>query len=117
VCSSDFYSVEISNDAILKCNFESCVKVVTKSNIQSKTTSVVPLRHVAILTCKHLPLFKVEYAAMMSCSDITQTDIHVEHSDVWRRHLFCLQDLLVSFSVVFFLFFCSVVMEDTCFGE
>jgi hypothetical protein len=29
--------VEISDDAVSKCTYESCVKVVNKSNIQSKT--------------------------------------------------------------------------------
>jgi hypothetical protein len=33
--------VEIDDGAVIKCNYESCVKVVSKSNIQSKTPSEV----------------------------------------------------------------------------
>jgi hypothetical protein len=39
--------VEISDGAIIKCNYELCVKVVNKSNIQSKTQSRV-IMHVTV---------------------------------------------------------------------
>jgi hypothetical protein len=46
-----FYVVraKISDDAIIKCNYEVCVKAVNKSNIQSKTLSRVTPIHVTIL--------------------------------------------------------------------
>jgi hypothetical protein len=45
LCCSDLQSVEISDGAIIKCNDGVCVKVVNKSNIQSKTPSrVTPTR-------------------------------------------------------------------------
>jgi hypothetical protein len=37
VYCSELKSVEISDGAIIKCNYELCVQVVNKSNIQSKT--------------------------------------------------------------------------------
>jgi hypothetical protein len=36
VCSSDLYSVEISDDALIQGNYELCVKVVNKSNTKPK---------------------------------------------------------------------------------
>jgi hypothetical protein len=41
LCSSDLLSVEISDGAVIKCNYESCVNVVNKPNIQSETPSRV----------------------------------------------------------------------------
>jgi hypothetical protein len=41
--------VKISDGAIIKCNYELCVKVVNKSNIKPVTPSVVTLIQVIIL--------------------------------------------------------------------
>jgi hypothetical protein len=35
--------VEISDGVIIKCNYELCVNVISKSNYQSKTPSIVTL--------------------------------------------------------------------------
>jgi hypothetical protein len=43
VCNSDLKSAEISDGAVINCNYELCVKVVNKSNIQSKTPSRISL--------------------------------------------------------------------------
>jgi hypothetical protein len=37
----DLESVEISSGAIIKCNYEFCVKMVNKANIHFKTPSIV----------------------------------------------------------------------------
>jgi hypothetical protein len=41
VCDTDLYSMKISDGAIIGCSYELCVKVINKSNIQSKTPSRV----------------------------------------------------------------------------
>jgi hypothetical protein len=37
----DLRSVEMGDGAIINCSYESCVKVVNKSNMQSQTTPIV----------------------------------------------------------------------------
>jgi hypothetical protein len=43
VCCSDTKILQISYGAIIKYNFKLCVQVVYKSNIQSKTPSIIAL--------------------------------------------------------------------------
>jgi hypothetical protein len=50
VCNSDLYSVQISNGTVINCNYKLWVKVVSKSNIQSKTPSSVTLNWDNIIT-------------------------------------------------------------------
>jgi hypothetical protein len=70
VCSSDLQSVEISNGAVINCKYESCAKVVNKSNIQSKphlqslmhvTVLCARARYVCTYESKHMFLYGVLY--------------------------------------------------------
>jgi hypothetical protein len=49
MCPSDLKSVEIIDGAVIKCNYEFCVKVVNKSNNQSKTPSRVTQTRVNVM--------------------------------------------------------------------
>jgi hypothetical protein len=42
--------VEIGDGAIIKCNYEVCVKVVNKSNIKSETSSIFNLNRDTIIS-------------------------------------------------------------------
>jgi hypothetical protein len=60
--------VEISDGARIKCNYELCVKVVNKSNIQSTTSSRVTLIHVIIFLLNVLVLVnkvKIRYVPLV----------------------------------------------------
>jgi hypothetical protein len=41
VFNSDLQIVEFGDGVVIKCSYKSCVKVLNKSNIQSKTPSIV----------------------------------------------------------------------------
>jgi hypothetical protein len=44
VCCSDLYNVEISDGAVITYGYKSCVKMVNKSNLQTKTPQRVTPR-------------------------------------------------------------------------
>jgi hypothetical protein len=44
--ASDLGIMEINGGAIIKCSYESCVKVLNKFNIQSQNPSIVTLHYV-----------------------------------------------------------------------
>jgi hypothetical protein len=49
MCSRDFKSVEINDDALITCNYELCAEVANKSNTESKSPLKVTQRRVNIM--------------------------------------------------------------------
>jgi hypothetical protein len=69
--------VKVNNGAVIKYNYEPCVSVVNKSNIQSKTPSIVTLTRDSIkgkITLEYYYIYILRYE--MGRKEILKTRIY-----------------------------------------
>jgi hypothetical protein len=70
VCCGDLWSLEISDGTVMACSSELCVSVVSKSIIESKTLSIVTLKHVTVFSYQ---IYNSSYAIITKFSQLSES--------------------------------------------